>query len=63
MGNVMKTYKVKSVPTTIVFDAHMKSQVTLTGATFKDIEQIFEVRDRLSNGLPKGLKIKCGICD
>lgn len=35
----------------------MKSQVTIIGASFHDIESLLKVKDRIAKGQPKGLSL------
>lgn len=54
---MVKKYNVTRLPTTLILDEKEDPLVTLVGATFHDIEALFEVAERIKNGLPKGLKI------
>ena len=48
---------IERTPSILVLDSQQVSQVTLVGCSFQDIESLFDIRERIANDLPKGIKI------
>ena len=56
-------YKVNRLPTTLILNQDEDPEVILVGSTFHDVEGLFEVEQRIKNGLPKGIKlVRLGLC-
>jgi predicted aconitase len=57
MTEVVEKYKIERTPSTLILNEAGKCQLALMGCTFQDIEEILKVKDRVAQGLPKGLQI------
>ena len=54
---LLQQLQIDRTPTTVIFNSKMKSQVTIIGASFHDIESLLKVKDRIAKGQPKGLSL------